>query len=133
MLSAANSRISSSFTPRMTTMFIFKGPNPALSAAAMPASTRASSPPRVIRAKVSGLRESRLMLSRATPARRRGRASSSNCSPFVVRTSSLNPGMPESRSRKGTSPFLTRGSPPVTLIFSIPWATQALATRNSSS
>jgi len=84
-------------------------------------------------ANVSGLSESRLILSLLTPARRKGSANLSSSIPLVVRTTSPIPGIPLTRSRNCTMPGRTSGSPPVTLIFRIPRSADCRATRYRSS
>jgi hypothetical protein len=106
---------------------------PARSAASIPSRTRRKTPPLEMRKKVSGRRESRLILRLSTPAALISAAISFSNTPLVVRTSRFRPGRLASFSKNPTIPFLTSGSPPVTRIFSIPRVMAACATRQRSS
>ena len=80
---AAMPASSSSLKPRSATVLSLIDAKPAARAASIPATTRASSPRRVMRRKRSASSESRLTFRRSTPAARNGAASSGNRCPFV--------------------------------------------------
>jgi hypothetical protein len=71
---SAKSATSPSFIPRITTQLIFGGGKPAAIVASMPSSTDCSAARLVMVLKVSGLRESQLMVMRLRPADRRAEA-----------------------------------------------------------
>src|SRR4051794_11993711 len=134
----ASGRIDSSFRPRRMTVLILIGARPASRAAAIPSSTFATgkSTP-FIRPKTSSSSESRLTVTRASPASRSGCASERSAEPFVVSvTSTCVP----SDVRSGASNAIrcgrsrrTRGSPPVMRSLWTPRPTNTRATRSSSS
>ena len=116
----ARSTISSSLTPRCTTVLSLTGCRPASIAASMPSSTLASSSRRVISTNRSRWSVSRLMLIRRSPAWRNGSASWRSVAPLVVIATSTPRAARRSTSRGRR--WRTVGSPPVSRIESTPVA-----------
>src|SRR5574340_73277 len=92
-VSAARGTTSSSLKPRTTTLLSLIGVSPTASAAARPARTLSTWPPRVMRENFCGSSVSRLMFTRCSPADARGAASSFRSTPFVVIATSSMPGI----------------------------------------
>ena len=119
-------------------MLILTGPRPASWAAAIPSRTFATgkSTP-FIAANVASSSESRLTVTRCSPASRSGPASRRRADPFVVSVRSS--GSPSGRRIAASIPIRTgrsrrtSGSPPVIRSFSAPSATNARASRSISS
>ena len=107
------SSISSSFTPRIATILIFIGVKPASFAAASPARILSRTSRPQIAATRSARRESRLTLTRRTPAAFNGAASACNRVALVLKDRSSMPGIAASRAARSGKSRRTSGSPPV--------------------
>ena len=114
-------------------MLILTGANPAAKAASRPASVSSRRPPRVMRAKRSGSRLSRLMLTRLRPAAASSSANFGSRTPLVVSEMSWMPLVRLSMPTKSAQPSRTSGSPPVmrTLVMPTSAATRAKAASSS--
>src|SRR5260370_303799 len=115
---SAKSATSSSFIPRITTQLIFGGGKPAAMAASIPSSTDFSASRLVMLLKVSGLRESQLIVRRLRPADLRAEARFLSPAPLLVIARSQSPGILDSRIINNSISFRTSGSPPVKRSFS---------------
>jgi hypothetical protein len=94
---AARSTTPASLTPRLTTGFTLIGPSPAAAAAAIPSSTRdTGTPASFIAWKIASSRESRLTVTRCSPAAAKAAASRASRLPLVVIVRSSRPPMPAS-------------------------------------
>src|SRR5579872_421394 len=123
-----------SFTPRLTTIFTLMGWSPARSAAAIPSSTWSTEKPTsFIAVKTLLSRESRLTVTRSSPAARSAAALRGSSEPFVVSVRSRTPSMSRSMATSRSISFRSSGSPPVSRIFSTPWATNRPVRRTISS
>ena len=128
-----NDTASSSFTPRISTVFNLIFSNPACLLACMPRNTLSRSPVRVIFLKRSVFKLSMLILIRFTPAFFKSWACFSSWLPFVVSTNSSSP-LSFPTSSKSHNPFLrTKGSPPVIRTLLTPKETKMLTNRAHSS
>ena len=128
MVLAAKSSTSSSLTPGITTMLSLTGSSPTPRAASMPSSTSASSASlRVMDGNLSGLNVSRLMLTLFSPAFFSSAAYLASMVPLVVSEMSFMVPIPASIATRSDNSALTSGSPPVSLILSIPISAAALA------
>ena len=130
----AMGRILASLTPRLTTMLIFTGRNPACRAASIPASTRATGKPTsFIAAKTLSSSESRLTVTRCSPAARNSPACAASKDPLVVSVKSRMPSTPASIRTNRPKSRRSSGSPPVRRIFSTPKLAKMRASRVISS
>ena len=121
----------SSLRPRLTTAFTFTG-SPAAAAASIPSSTLdTEKSTSFIRRNVSSSSESRLTVTRCSPAAASACAFDASSDAFVVSVSSAPSGASIAISR--STSLRTSGSPPVSRSFSTPSATAARATRSISS
>ncbi|MNC47907.1 hypothetical protein D3C75_969940 [compost metagenome] len=127
------SLISSSLMPFMSTTLSLIGERPAASAASIPFSTLATSPPRVIMAKRSWRRESRLMFTRDKPACLSRAALAGSIRPLVVSDISSMPGIAAIMATSFSKSLRTRGSPPVSRILLNPRGASASTTAVISS
>jgi hypothetical protein len=111
-------------------MLSFTGVSPASRAASMPSMTCSNCPLHcVIRSKRPLSIESRLMLTRSSPASFRLRALLARNVPFVVRETSFNGG---SAFKISSRSFLSSGSPPENFTRSTPYL-EAIRTRRAIS
>ena len=126
-------RMLASFSPRRTTMLIFTGASPAASAASIPASTRATgNSTSFMHLNTVSSSESRLTVTRFSPAAASAGACSASSEPFVVSVRSMSgicASIPTSTSR----PRRMSGSPPVRRIFFVPRLAKTAASLASSS
>ena len=133
-VSRASETTSSSLKPRTTTALIFIGSRPTASARAIPASTRSTRPPRVMRPNFCGSSVSRLTFTRRSPARARSAARYSSRIPFVVMERSRIPGTAPIAPTRSTTAGRTVGSPPVRrTLFTPSSAAMRTSSSNSSS
>jgi hypothetical protein len=126
------SRIEPSFRPRFNTTFTFTG-SPAPAAASMPARTRATGKSTsFIARKTSSSSESRLTVTRVSPASARICAFCARRAAFVVSVRSTSPS-PARRSTSTSRSRRSKGSPPVSRSFRTPSPTKTRAVRSISS
>ena len=130
--------ISPSLVPRLTTMLTLIGASPTFCAISRPLSTSVTGKSTLfMRRKMASSRASRLTVTRCSPAFFNDWAFFASNDPLVV--SVMSSGAPAgvcslASISISTSRFLrSRGSPPVSRIFSTPWATKIFVSRVISS
>ena len=116
---SSSGMISSSLTPRITTVSILK-PGNVSTAASMPASTRGSSSNRASLTKRSRCSVSRLIVSRCRPARLRSCTAGASSTALVVIARSRIAVLRASRSTRAGRSRRSSGSPPVSRTLSTP-------------
>ena len=130
---STNESASSSFTPRINTVFSLILSKPASLAACMPRNTLSSSPVRVIFLKRVASKLSTLILMRFTPALRKSCACFSSWLPLVVSTNSSSPSNLPTSSNNHNAFLRTSGSPPVIRTLLTPSNTKVLTSLAHSS
>ena len=111
-------------TPRIATTLIFSGAKPAASEASIPAITASNLSRLAISLNRSRRSVSRLIVRLFRPDARSGAARSASEMPLVVIAKVFSPGSAPSRSTISPMSRRAKGSPPVSLILSIPMPTK---------